>query len=303
LRPTSVRTADRAAAAGVFLTIVLLPCASIAQIEPAVSPAGPVASYERISDLPAQVDPGTPAHAYCCEASAMLPDAPAMGRDRSSAAISPRDVLGLSTSADADKSMADAIDAPLLEASRTQKLIQPGQTAPALNARDKVIFGIGNSVDTFAALGWLLAAEYEQVQNNSPNYGTDRGAYGERLGIAAVRDISESIVTDSAMAPWMHEDPRYYRLGSAHSLPIRIVYAITRPLITRADSGRTTANFAFLSGNLAGAALTNLYYPHADRGGIQTLETFGGSVGGTAFGNFVREFFGDFAHMFGGHQR
>jgi hypothetical protein len=100
------------------------------------------------------------------------------------------------------------------------------------------------------------------------------------------------------MATAFHEDPRFYRMGPGRTFATRLAYAVTRPLITRTDGGRDTANLALLSGTLAAAGLTNAYYPAENRGARQTFLTFGSSVGGTAFGDIVREFYGDFANIF-----
>jgi hypothetical protein len=94
----------------------------------------------------------------------------------------------------------------------------------------------------------------------------------------------------------LHEDPRYYRLGSGHRTALRVLYAATRPLITRSDDGRTLPNFALIAGNLAGSALTNAYYPAANRGVKQTFITFGTGLGGAAVGNGIAEFLGPFFH-------
>lgn len=107
------------------------------------------------------------------------------------------------------------------------------------------------------------------------------------------RDSSEGIFTDAIMASVLHEDPRYYKMGPGHNFFKRAVYAVTRPLITRTDGGRTTVNIALLSGNLAGSALTQAYYPPVNRGFSQTMQTFGGSIGGSAVGFVVSEFLGD----------
>jgi hypothetical protein len=183
------------------------------------------------------------------------------------------------------------------EVPRTQKVIQPGESAPALDARDKALLGVKNSFSAFAASGWVAAAGYEQLVNGSPNFGTDRGAFGERLGAAVLRDSSEGILSDSAMAPLFREDPRYYRLGPTRKLRVRVLYAITRPLITRTDAGALSPNFALWSGTLGGAALTNAYYPRIDRGPAHTLEIFGGSIGGEAISDLFREFFCDFTGL------
>lgn len=153
--------------------------------------------------------------------------------------------------------------------------------------------GAKNSVTPFSAVGWLASAGWSHLTDGPPNYGTDKGAFGQRLGAAAVRNISEDIFSTSIMANVLHEDPRYYKLGRSHSITKRVVYAATRAIITRTDNGHATPNFALISGNLAGAALTNAYYPPLNHGVKQTMIIFGGSMGGSALGFGVSEFLGD----------
>jgi hypothetical protein len=189
-------------------------------------------------------------------------------------------------------------NASIVFVSTTQKHILPGQIAPSLTAGDKVLLGVRNAFSPFEASGWIAESGYEQLMNGSPNYGTNRRAYGQRLGAAAVRDSSEDIFTDSVMANIFHEDPRYYQMGPAHNFFVRMVYSGTRPIFTRMDSGRISLNLASLTGTMGGAALTNLYYPQVNRGATQTMETFAGSLGGAAFGDVVSEFHGGIKHMF-----
>jgi hypothetical protein len=136
------------------------------------------------------------------------------------------------------------------------------------------------------------------VTDGSPNYGSNGRGFAQRLGAAAARDSSEGIFSDSILAPVLHEDPRYYRMGPGRNFFVRLIYSGTRPLITRTDGGHLTPNFAQLGGNLAGSALTQAYYPQLNRGATQVLETFGGSIGGSAIGDVVSEFYGDFTHLF-----
>ncbi|HEY4379615.1 MAG TPA: hypothetical protein VGN01_04670 [Acidobacteriaceae bacterium] len=178
------------------------------------------------------------------------------------------------------------------EASRTQRYPRPGQPAPVLTSHDKVVMGLRGAFSPYAAVGWIAAAGYEQATDSSPNYGTDRGAFGQRLGASAIRSISQDVLSDSVLAPAFHEDPRYYRMGPGHSIVSRTVYAASRAIITRSDDGHTVPNFSQIGGNLAGAALTNAYYPQQNRSTEQTMETFGGSLGSTALGNVIAELFG-----------
>jgi hypothetical protein len=235
-----------------------------------------------------------------------LPNAPEVASSgvSSSVAAAPVEPHRLMASGAASGTIAVAPVETIPVASPTQKYIKPGQVVPALTASDKVLLGVRNSFTPFAAAGWFASSGYEQLLNNSPNYGTDRGAFGQRLGAAAVRDSTESIFGDSVMANFFHEDPRYYQMGPGHNFFIRVVYAGTRPLLTRTDSGRATPNLALLSGTLGGAALTNVYYPQVNRGMGQTMETFGGSLGGAALSNVVSEFYDGFRHTLHiGHTR
>jgi len=172
-------------------------------------------------------------------------------------------------------------------------IVKAGEVADPWTVRDKVVGGLANSVSLFSATGWLASAGWSQLVNGSPNYGTDSGAFGQRLGAAAIRGVSEGIFTNSLFAPLLHEDPRYYVMGRGHPILKRAVYAATRAIITRTDSGHNTPNFALLAGNAAGAALTIPYYPAQNTSFKEVAETFGGSIGGSAIGFVVDEFIVD----------
>jgi hypothetical protein len=170
------------------------------------------------------------------------------------------------------------------------KYILPGMTAQPISARDKVMIGLQDSYSLMNFGGMFAAAGYEQLRNSEPNYGTDRGAFGERVGAAAIRDTTQGVFTDAVFAPLLHEDPRYYVEGSQYSTIHRALYAVTRPLITRTDSGRKTLNGALLLGYASSSLLNNAYYPAINRNARDTATAFGGSLGGSALGFLLSEF-------------
>lgn len=178
-------------------------------------------------------------------------------------------------------------------AERTDITIEPGQIAPRLTAQDKVSLGLKQSFTLFSAVGWIASAGYSQVTNGSPNYGTDSGAFGERLGATALRSTTQNIFSNAVFAPIFHDDPRYYKMGRSHKFIDRVFHSVFQPLVGRSDDGRRRPNYSLLSGNLAGAILTNAYYPKPNRGVTETLETFGTSVGGSSVGYVVTEFLDD----------
>jgi hypothetical protein len=177
------------------------------------------------------------------------------------------------------------------------KYIPAGMTAQPIDAHDKVVIGLRDvySPLNFAAI--IFTAGYEQVINREPNYGTDRGAFGERLGAAGIRESTQSLFTDTIFAPLLHEDPRYYVEGPQHGFFHRTLYAATRPLITRTDSGHSSVNGALLLGYAASSALTYTYYPQINRDFHDTASTFGGAIGGAAIGFLVSEFSADVLQM------
>jgi hypothetical protein len=142
-------------------------------------------------------------------------------------------------------------------------------------------------------LGWPLSAGWSHLINGSPSYGVNGEAYAQRLGAAAALNSSKEIFSDSILATLFHQDPRYYQRGPGHGLINRAVYAGTRPVVGRTDSGKTIPNYAFILGVGGAAALTQAYYPDRNISGAQFARTWATSLGGSALGYLVSEFGGD----------
>jgi hypothetical protein len=220
-----------------------------------------------------------------------LPDAPEVSNSTSSTAES-------SSSGNETEGFANPVGDALNPASvkrrilatRSDITIYPGQIAPSLSAHDKEVMGFKQSFTVFSLIGWTTSAAYTHLINGTPNYGTDSGGFGERLGAAALRNTSQNIFGNVVFAPLFHEDPRYYKMGKGHNVVRRVAYAATRAIITRADDGHATPNYSLISGRVFGAALTNAYYPDQNRNFSQTAQTFGTSMAGGAIGFVVTEF-------------
>lgn len=178
-------------------------------------------------------------------------------------------------------------------APKYKNIILPMQATQPLSAGDKVKFGFVQAIQPVNIAAWLISSAYSQAVDSAPHYGQGWGPYGQRYGAAAARGTMQTLATDSVFAPIFHEDPRYYELGRQHKLVNRAIYAATRTVLTRSDSGKQTVNFALLSGYLVTAGATNAFYPERDRTTSQTFESFGGSVGGAALGFLFNEFVDD----------
>ncbi len=175
-------------------------------------------------------------------------------------------------------------------ASLHMKYIPPGWKVLPLAPHDKVLLGFKDLYNPYTIGTIVISAGYSHLTNGQPNYGTNGGAFAQRFGAAFLRDSTQGLFTDAVFAPLLHEDPRYYVEGSDYSFVHRSLYAITRPVITRSDSGRPRLNAALLLGYAGSSALTYAYYPSINRNMKDTVATFGGGVGGAALGFFVTEF-------------
>ena len=224
---------------------------------------------------------------------ALTPEAPAFAASDSNPEAlpdAPSQVLRASNVGfDAQMHPASAHIAPV-----TLKYIPAGWTAQPLTAHDKIVLGFKDSYSPFSFLGIIVSAGYSHLTNGQPNYGTDKGAFGQRLGATAIRDTSEQLLTDAVFAPLLHEDPRYYVEGPQYNFIHRVLYAATRPIITRTDSGKLTPNFAELLGYGAASAISYSYYPAINQNAKDTVATFGGALGGAAIGDLVSEFSDEF---------
>lgn len=183
------------------------------------------------------------------------------------------------------------------EARKYARTIQPNQQAQTLTAKDKMVFSVANLVRPTAPAGWLFSAGWTHLTDGTPHYGTDSAGFGERLGAAALKQSSQSVLIFGVFASVFHEDPRYYVMGNNQPFKKRLIYAASRVLLTKTDTGSESVNWAQISGIAGSTALTQLYYPDRDTGWERTVRSFGTSFLTGAASNEAREFFADAIRM------
>jgi hypothetical protein len=75
----------------------------------------------------------------------------------------------------------------------------------------------------------------------------------------------------------LHQDPRYFYKG-AGTPKARAAHVLYSLIATKGDNGHWQPNYSGLGGNLASAAISNLYYPQANRGAGLVLTNFGSTM-------------------------
>lgn len=87
----------------------------------------------------------------------------------------------------------------------------------------------------------------------------------------------------------LKQDPRYHP-SSSPSFWGRVMYAASRTVITRNDSGKATLNTSYFLGVLTSEAISTAYRPYWTRSNSATLKTFASTIGSDAGINILHEF-------------
>jgi Carboxypeptidase regulatory-like domain len=162
--------------------------------------------------------------------------------------------------------------------------------AAPLTTKQKFSLATRGTFDPVAMLGVGLAAGVEQANNSFTGYGQGAAGYGKRFAAKFVDGRSSDFLTHAIFPALLHQDPRYYYQGTG-SPKSRLVHAINSAFVARSDSGRTMPNYSYLLGDLSAGALSNLYYPKANRGAGLVFTNAAIGLGGRIGLNIVREFF------------
>jgi hypothetical protein len=161
--------------------------------------------------------------------------------------------------------------------------------AAPLTSKQKFLLATRNGLDPIAFIGIGVAAGIEQATNTYPGYGQGAAGYSKRYAARFADGRSSDFLTHAIFPALLHQDPRYYYQGSG-SFKSRLMHAVSSPFVTRSDSGRTVLNSSFLLGDVSSAALSNLYYPKADRGANLVLTNAAVGLLGRVGTNVIREF-------------
>ena len=135
------------------------------------------------------------------------------------------------------------------------------QSNPApLSAKQKFHLGLRTLVDptTIAASG--ITAGIQQSMNSYHEWGQGSQAYGKRFA-AAYGTVATNLMITSALAESaFHQDPRYFYNGQGTKAQ-RVKYAIESAFRVKGDNGKWQPPYAGVSGAIASAEISQLYYP------------------------------------------
>jgi hypothetical protein len=164
--------------------------------------------------------------------------------------------------------------------------------ASPVSWKEKFAMAAKGSFDPYEFTIVGIVAGIRQAENSSPGFGQGAEGYAKRYGAAFADQVDGNVMVGGVFPTILKVDPRYFQLGRG-SFPHRFGYAFSRIFVARRDSGTSTFNIPEFAGNATAIAISNFYYPAADRSATSSLAGWGTQMGIDAFGNELKEFWPD----------
>jgi hypothetical protein len=115
---------------------------------------------------------------------------------------------------------------------------------------------------TFIGIGILSGA---QQAGDSLNYGQGAQGFAKRFAANTADSFTDIMIGGAILPSLLHQDPRYFYQGTGTTRS-RMRHAMLSPFVAKGDNGQWQPNYSSIGGDLASAAISNLYYPRSNRG-------------------------------------
>ena len=158
-----------------------------------------------------------------------------------------------------------------------------------LSKGQKTELALHATFDPFNAVGAFLLAGVSEAQATHRGYGWGAGGYFKRVGAQGADVVDGTMLAGAVYPILLKQDPRFFRQGQG-TIPARVRHALLGAVICRGDNQRAQPNYSNVLGNFTAGAISNAYYPAADRGARLTLVNSSVVTLEGAFGNLALEF-------------
>jgi hypothetical protein len=146
-----------------------------------------------------------------------------------------------------------------------------------------------------ANFGTILGISAITIGSNSHSaYGPGVKGFGKIVGVTLLQDATAQFFGAFVIPAIAHQDPRYFRMPHA-PFAKRLVYSISRTVISRSDSGKSMPNYATLLTYPITAEIDNLYVPGIHPDGPSTVARVFTGYALDPVNNLLNEFLPDVA--------
>ena len=140
------------------------------------------------------------------------------------------------------------------------------------------------TIDPITLIGNGIVAGAQQA-GDTPSFGQGALGLAKRYGANTADGFTDIMIGGAILPSLLHQDPRYFYQGKG-STKSRIRHALLNPFVCKGDNGSWQPNYSSIGGDLASSAISNAYYPKANRGvelmfknlGLSTAERMAATV-------------------------
>ncbi|HUD56768.1 MAG TPA: hypothetical protein VMR02_16175 [Terracidiphilus sp.] len=169
--------------------------------------------------------------------------------------------------------------------------VRSGHAVP-LSPGQKFHLALADIFDPFDFASSAADAGLEQQQGEFPGYGPGWTGFAKRFGAAYADDADGELLSEGVLPSLLHQDPRYFRLGHG-GVSSRLGYTVLTVVRCLGDDGKWQFNASGIVGTFAAGAISNAYYPPADRGLGLTLQRGSIDIGEGLLQSLASEFYPD----------
>jgi Carboxypeptidase regulatory-like domain len=167
-------------------------------------------------------------------------------------------------------------------------VVYDSKNAVPLTAKLKFQLAYKTAIDPVSIFGAAFIAAINQAADR-PGYQQGWKGYGQRFGQEYADGLTDIMIGGAILPSLLHQDPRYYYQGTG-TIKSRTFHAMSYAFVCKGDNGHLQPNYSTIGGDIASSALSNLYYPEADRGWGATLQSFGISTAERMAASLFQEF-------------
>jgi hypothetical protein len=169
-------------------------------------------------------------------------------------------------------------------------LVTYDHNAVPLDAKQKFELALRTLIDPETIGVDMAFSGLEQKSGGFKAYGTGPPGYAKRLASSYGTGSIDALLGSAVLPSLFKQDPRYFYKGDG-SVKQRALYAMSMSFLCKGDNGHWQYNYSGLLGGLAAGGISNLYYPSANRNGLNViLENIAIGTGSSAVSNLFQEF-------------
>jgi len=177
------------------------------------------------------------------------------------------------------------------------RTVSPGQLVPPATVREKFVTATEDNFDYSALIfGGIIAAD-AFVGKETPEFHQGAAGYGRYYWHTVADQSIQNYFVEFIIPAVGHEDSRYYAMGKDNGgFFKRVGYALSRAVVTQSDAGKPMFNYAQILGSGVSVAISNFYYPPAERTVANGFRNLGQDIGYDSMTFLFHEFWPDISH-------